>query len=41
MPEMSIQLLEGFPLLIHSIQFALPNSKIIDVVNVPVDDSTI
>jgi CMP-N-acetylneuraminic acid synthetase len=40
-PEKNIQLFGGIPLLVHSIQYALANSDIIDVVYVSTDDSTI
>jgi CMP-N-acetylneuraminic acid synthetase len=40
-PEKNIQLFGGLPLLVHSIQYALANSEIIDDVYVSTDDSTI
>jgi CMP-N-acetylneuraminic acid synthetase len=40
-PEKNIQLFGGIPLLVHSIQYALANSEIIDAVYVSTDDSTI
>jgi CMP-N-acetylneuraminic acid synthetase len=40
-PEKNIQLFSGLPLLVHSIQYALANSEIIDDVYVSTDDSTI
>ncbi|MFT5963708.1 MAG: CMP-N-acetylneuraminic acid synthetase [Flavobacterium sp.] len=40
-PEKNIQLLGSLPLLVHSIQYALANSEIIDAVYVSTDDETI
>ncbi|WP_281238877.1 cytidylyltransferase domain-containing protein [Flavobacterium praedii] len=40
-PEKNIQLFGGLPLLVHSIQYALANSTIIDDIYVSTDDSTI
>jgi CMP-N-acetylneuraminic acid synthetase len=40
-PEKNIQLFGGLPLLVHSIQYALANSEIIDAVYVSTDDATI
>jgi CMP-N-acetylneuraminic acid synthetase len=40
-PEKNIQLLGGLPLLVHSIQYAVANSEIIDDVYVSTDDTTI
>jgi CMP-N-acetylneuraminic acid synthetase len=40
-PEKNIQLFGGLPLLVHSIQYALANSEIIDDVYVSTDDATI
>jgi CMP-N-acetylneuraminic acid synthetase len=40
-PEKNIQLFGGIPLLVHSIQYALANSEIIDAIYVSTDDSTI
>jgi CMP-N-acetylneuraminic acid synthetase len=40
-PEKNIQLLGDLPLLVHSIQYALANSEIIDEVYVSTDDSRI
>jgi CMP-N-acetylneuraminic acid synthetase len=40
-PEKNIQLFGGLPLLVHSIQYALANSEIIDDIYVSTDDSTI
>jgi CMP-N-acetylneuraminic acid synthetase len=40
-PEKNIQLFGGLPLLVHSIQYALVNSEIIDDIYVSTDDATI
>lgn len=40
-PEKNIKLFGGIPLLVHSIQYALANSEIIDAIYVSTDDSTI
>jgi CMP-N-acetylneuraminic acid synthetase len=40
-PEKNIQLFGGLPLLVHSIQYALANSEIIDDIYVSTDDKTI
>lgn len=40
-PEKNIQLLGGLPLLVHSIEYALANSEIIDEVYVSTDDESI
>lgn len=40
-PEKNIQLFGGLPLLVHSIQYAFANSKIIDAVYVSTDDESI
>jgi CMP-N-acetylneuraminic acid synthetase len=40
-PEKNIQLFGGLPLLVHSIQYALANSEIIDAIYVSTDDETI
>lgn len=40
-PEKNIQLFGGLPLLIHSIQYALANSEIIDAVYVSTDNESI
>ena len=40
-PEKNIQSFGGLPLLVHSIQYALANSSIVDDVYVSTDDSTI
>ena len=40
-PEKNIQLFGGMPLLVHSIQYALANSEIIDAVYVSTDDDKI
>jgi len=40
-PEKNIKLFGGMPLLVHSIQYALVNSEIIDAVYVSTDDATI
>jgi CMP-N-acetylneuraminic acid synthetase len=40
-PEKNIQLFSGLPLLVHSIQYVLANSEIIDDVYVSTDDATI
>jgi CMP-N-acetylneuraminic acid synthetase len=40
-PEKNIQLFGGLPLLLHSIQYALANSEIIDAVYVSTDDESI
>jgi CMP-N-acetylneuraminic acid synthetase len=40
-PEKNIQFFGRLPLLVHSIQYALSNSEIIDAVYVSTDDSTI
>lgn len=40
-PEKNIQLFGGLPLLVHSIQYALRNSEIIDAVYVSTDDESI
>lgn len=40
-PEKNIQMFGGLPLLAHSIQYAVENSEIIDVIYVSTDDPTI
>jgi CMP-N-acetylneuraminic acid synthetase len=40
-PEKNIQLFGGLPLLVHSIQYAVANSEIIDDIYVSTDDATI
>ena len=40
-PEKNIQLLGGLPLLVHSIQYAVANSAIIDAIYVSTDNPTI
>ena len=40
-PEKNIQLFGGLPLLVHSIQYAVANSAIIDAIYVSTDDPTI
>lgn len=40
-PEKNIQLFGGLPLLVHSIQYALANSDIVDAIYVSTDDPTI
>jgi CMP-N-acetylneuraminic acid synthetase len=40
-PEKNIQLFGGLPLLVHSIQYAVANSEIIDTIYVSTDDPTI
>jgi CMP-N-acetylneuraminic acid synthetase len=40
-PEKNIQLFGGLPLLVHSIQYAVANSEIIDDIYVSTDDETI
>jgi CMP-N-acetylneuraminic acid synthetase len=40
-PEKNIQLFGGLPLLVHSIQYAVANSEIIDAIYVSTDDPTI
>ncbi|TRX34841.1 acylneuraminate cytidylyltransferase family protein [Flavobacterium sp. ZT3R18] len=40
-PEKNIRLFGGVPLLVHSIQYALANSEIIDAIYVSTDDLTI
>jgi CMP-N-acetylneuraminic acid synthetase len=40
-PEKNIQLFGGLPLLVHSIQYAVTNSEIIDDIYVSTDDETI
>lgn len=40
-PEKNIQLFGGFPLLVHSIQYAIANNALIDAIYVSTDDPTI
>lgn len=40
-PEKNIQLFGGLPLLVHSIQYAIANSTLIDAIYVSTDDPTI
>lgn len=40
-PEKNIQLFGGLPLLVHSIQYAIANSDIVDAIYVSTDDPTI